>query len=49
MSGAVRLPARRTQRRRTSRCMAGLRREVLENWEESSNDALTFRLALGYL
>ena len=29
--------------------MAGLRREVLENWEESSNDALTFRLALGYL
>lgn len=29
--------------------MAGLRREVIENWEESSNDALTFRLALGYL
>lgn len=29
--------------------IAGLRREVIENWEESSNDALTFRLALGYL
>ena len=29
--------------------LAGLRREVIENWEESSNDALTFRLALGYL
>lgn len=29
--------------------LAGLRREVMENWEESSNDALTFRLALGYL
>jgi Type I phosphodiesterase / nucleotide pyrophosphatase len=29
--------------------LAGLRREVMENWEESSNDAVTFRLALGYL
>ncbi len=29
--------------------LAGLRREVMELWEESSNDTLTFRLALAYL
>jgi Type I phosphodiesterase / nucleotide pyrophosphatase len=28
---------------------AGLRREVMQLWEESSNDVLTFRMALGYL
>jgi hypothetical protein len=29
--------------------LAGLRREVMQLWEESSNDTLTYRLALAYL
>lgn len=29
--------------------LGGLRREVMQLWEESSNDVLTFRMALGYL
>jgi hypothetical protein len=29
--------------------LVGLRREVMQLWEESSNDALTFRIALAYL
>ncbi len=29
--------------------LGALRRQVMEQWEESSNDALTFRLALAYL
>jgi len=29
--------------------LVGLRREVMQLWEESSNDVLTFRLALAYL
>jgi len=29
--------------------LVGLRREVMQLWEESSNDTLTFRLALAYL
>jgi len=29
--------------------MGRLREQVIENWEESSNDALTFHIALGYL
>ena len=29
--------------------LVALRRQVMEQWEESSNDALTFRLALAYL
>jgi len=29
--------------------LGGLREQVIENWEESSNDALTYHIALGYL
>ncbi len=29
--------------------LGGLRRQVMQLWEESSNDALTFRIALAYL
>lgn len=29
--------------------LAGLRRQVMEQWEEGSNDVLTFRIALAYL
>ncbi len=29
--------------------LGGLRRQVMELWEEGSNDVLTFRMALGYL